>query len=138
MKKSTLLLIIIITFLYSCQKNELNDNLIFSGKIENPNSDTLKIIDKNQSIIKSIILNKNNTFRDTLNLSKGFYSLKNGEESTQIYLKPKYDLSLTLNTKEFDESIKYEGNVGFPKNRTVINSNLLTLNSNCHNEKQQI
>jgi len=28
--------------------------------------------------------------------------------------------------------------VGFPKNRTVINSNLLTLNSNCHNEKQQI
>lgn len=109
MKKSTLLLIIIITFLYSCQKNELNDNLIFSGKIENPNSDTLKIIDKNQSIIKSIILNKNNTFRDTLNLSEGFYSLKNGEESTQIYLKPKYDLSLTLNTKEFDESIKYEG-----------------------------
>jgi hypothetical protein len=28
--------------------------------------------------------------------------------------------------------------VGFPKNRTVINSDLLTLNSNCHNEKQQI
>ena len=28
--------------------------------------------------------------------------------------------------------------VGFPKNRTVINSNLLTLNSNSHNEKQQI
>ncbi len=28
--------------------------------------------------------------------------------------------------------------VGFPKNRTVNNSNLLTLNSNCHNEKQQI
>ncbi|WP_346883817.1 GNAT family protein, partial [uncultured Algibacter sp.] len=25
--------------------------------------------------------------------------------------------------------------VGFPKNRTVFNSNLLTLNSNCHNEK---
>ncbi|MBZ9651393.1 alpha/beta hydrolase-fold protein [Psychroflexus montanilacus] len=28
--------------------------------------------------------------------------------------------------------------VGFPKNRTVNNSNLLTLNSNCHHEKQQI
>ena len=32
----------------------------------------------------------------------------------------------------------YSRNVGFPKNRTVNNSNLLTLNSNCHNEKQQI
>ena len=29
-------------------------------------------------------------------------------------------------------------NVGFPKNRTVHNSNLLILNSNCHNEKQQV
>ena len=28
--------------------------------------------------------------------------------------------------------------VGFPKNRTVNNSNLLTLNSNCHDEKQQV
>ncbi|PIB27166.1 Shedu anti-phage system protein SduA domain-containing protein [Maribacter sp. 4G9] len=28
--------------------------------------------------------------------------------------------------------------VGFPKNRTVHNSNLLTLNSNCHDEKQQV
>lgn len=28
--------------------------------------------------------------------------------------------------------------VGFPKNRTVINSNLLTLNSNCHNENKQV
>ncbi|MEA1787216.1 tetratricopeptide repeat protein [Arenibacter sp. GZD96] len=28
--------------------------------------------------------------------------------------------------------------VAFPKNRTVYNSNLLTLNSNCHNENQQV
>lgn len=34
--------------------------------------------------------------------------------------------------KEFYET------VGFPKNRTVHNSNLLTLNSNCHDEKQQV
>ena len=67
MKKSTLFLIIIIAFIYSCKKNELNNNLIFSGKIENPNSDTLNILNKNQDIIKSIILNKNNTFSDTLN-----------------------------------------------------------------------
>ncbi len=109
MKKSTLLLIVIITFIYSCKKNEFNNNLIFSGKIENPYSDTLSILNKNQDIIKFIILNKNNTFKDTLNLPEGFYRLRNGRESTQIYLKPGYNLSLTLNTKEFDESIKYEG-----------------------------
>mgnify|MGYP007027636394 CR=1 FL=1 len=36
------------------------------------------------------------------------------------------------------DCVAFPKNVGFPKNRTVNNSNLLTLNSNCHNEKQQI
>ncbi|KAA1246608.1 TlpA disulfide reductase family protein [Aquimarina sp. RZ0] len=109
MKKSATLLVIIIAVVYSCKKSELSNNLIFSGKIENPSSDTLNILNKNREIVKSIILNKDGTFRDTLNVPEGFYSLKEGKEWTQIYLKPKYDLSLTLNVKEFDESIKYEG-----------------------------
>lgn len=124
MKKSTLFLITIIALIYSCKKNELNNSLIFSGKIENPNSDTLKIINKNEDVIKSIILTKNNSFRDTLNLPEGFYSLKNGRERTQIYLKPKYDLSVTLNTKEFDKSIKYEGK-GANENNYLVKKALL-------------
>lgn len=46
-------------------------------------------------------------------------------------------LSMLFETK-FNLLLKNNSTVGFPKNRTVNNSNLLTLNSNCHNEKQQI
>ena len=41
----------------------------------------------------------------------------------------------TANTGEIDYS---QIIVGFPKNRTVFNSNLVTLNLNCHHENKQI
>ena len=58
------------------------------------------------------------------NFSKGLLLLRSIIEKTELV-----------------ETIKWNSpiyTVGFPKNRTVNNSNLLTLNSNCHNEKQQI
>ena len=109
MKKTTLILIALTVFMFSFQKSELNHIVIFSGKIENPNSDSLQVLNVNQEIIKTIILNKDNTFRDTLYVSEGYYRIYDGSESTQVYLKPKFDFSLTLNTEEFDETIKYKG-----------------------------
>jgi hypothetical protein len=50
-----------------------------------------------------------------------------------------------LLSKEYKSVIHYDSNIGcikplpvaFPKNRTVLNSNLLILNFNCHNEEKQ-
>ncbi len=112
MKKLTLLFITTILLFYSCNNNSsnsTNESLVFSGKIEIPNSNKLNILDINQDVVKSIILDEDGTFSDTLNLKEGFYSLFDGKESTTIYLKPKFNLNLTLNTKKFDESIKYSG-----------------------------
>jgi thiol-disulfide isomerase/thioredoxin len=109
MKKSALLLIIVIVTFFSCKKENSNDYVIISGEIENPNSDSLSILNKNKNLIKVLLLKKDNTFRDTLNLPEGFYSLSDGKENTKIYLKPKFDLNISVNTKEFDESIFYEG-----------------------------
>jgi len=67
MKKTTLLLILAITsIIFSCKKDKLTRELIFSGKIENPNSDSLNILNSNQEIIETIHLKKDSTFRDTL------------------------------------------------------------------------
>ena len=58
-------------------------------------------------------------------------------------LSPSADLITLLRDIDNDgkpdvrETFLHDG-VGFPKNRTVHYSNLLTLNSNCHDEKQQI
>ena len=48
------------------------------------------------------------------------------------------ELKKELNQMDKTEIIKLISDVGFPKNRTVVNSNLLILNSHFHNEKQQI
>ena len=108
MKKTILLITIIIIFI-SCKNEKLKDYVILSGKIENPNSDSILIFNRNQDLVKIIKLQKDNTFKDTLDVTEGYYSLSDGKESTQIYLKPKFDLNLSINTKEFDESIVYNG-----------------------------
>ena len=111
MKYITLILTILITSLFTSCKNENKKKpVIVSGKIENSNSDTLKVLNRNQDLLKIIHLKKDGTFRDTLYISEDFYNLSDGKEQTQIYLKPKFDLNLHLNAKEFDESIRYTGN----------------------------
>lgn len=124
MKKTILLIIVITLIFFSCKKETSKDYVILSGKIENPNSDSLSILNKNQDLVKVIHLKKDNTFRDTLNVLEGFYSLSDGNENTQIYLKPKFDLNLYINTKEFDESIVYKG-IGSNENNYLAKKYLL-------------
>jgi thiol-disulfide isomerase/thioredoxin len=109
MKKSTSLLVLLLAFNSFAQKEAKSNYLLFSGKIENPFSDSVLILDKNQDVMKVILLKKDHSFRDTLRVEEGFYSLLNGQERTKMYLKPTFDLYVTLNTNEFDETIKYKG-----------------------------
>jgi thiol-disulfide isomerase/thioredoxin len=81
--------------------------VVFSGKIVNPNSDKISI--RNIGYKKEIKVSKDGEFRDTLNVKSGEYTLTDFNESTTIYLEPGYNIHLSLNTAEFDESIKYEG-----------------------------
>ncbi len=119
------LLIILMTLIFFSFKNEKSKEfIILSGKIENPNSDTLSVLNRHQELIKVIRLRKDGTFRDTLNLPEGYYTLIDGKESTQIYLKPKFDLNLFINTKEFDESIIYKG-IGSNENNYLAKKYLL-------------
>ncbi len=109
MKYAALLSILVLGMFYSFQTNEPNNSLILSGKIENPNSDSLMLIDQHYNLIETIALNENNAFRVELNLPEGFYMINDGTERTTMYLKPNFDLHLTLNTEEFDETIVYTG-----------------------------
>lgn len=125
MKKSTSLLILLLAFSSFAQNEVKNNFLIFSGKIENPFSDSVIILDKNQDVMKIILLKKkDHSFRDTLRLEEGFYSLVNGQERTKMFLKPTFDLHLTLNTDEFDETIKYTGK-GAQANNYLAKNTLL-------------
>ena len=80
----------------------------FSGKITNHNGDEVKIFSGNK-YLKVIPLKEDGYFSDTLHIKEGMYTFRDKNEVTPIYLAPGYDLNITLDTKEFDESIVYKG-----------------------------
>ncbi|MCB0458850.1 MAG: TlpA family protein disulfide reductase [Flavobacteriaceae bacterium] len=93
--------------LVSCEKAP-KDYVTLKGKITNPNSDSLVI--KGKDDYKKVIkLNADGTFEDTLKLSPNYYSMFDGKEYASLYLKNGFDINLTLDAGQFDETIKFEG-----------------------------
>jgi len=105
MKKIFLLLFALATV--ACQK-EAKDYVTFSGKIMNQNSDSIVI--RTRGFSKTMKVQNDGTFSDTLKVKTGIYSFYDGGESTNIFLKNGYDIKMTLDTKMFDETAKYIGN----------------------------
>ncbi len=116
MKK--LILILFAITLLSCTKQEVKpvDYAVFSGKIENLTEGKISLWNSNK-IFDDIIVNKDSTFLDTINnVKSGFYTFKYGKEQSKIYLKPGYNINLSLDAKQFDESIKYSGEGSYDNN----------------------
>ncbi len=80
----------------------------FSGNIINHNGEEVKIYGGNK-YLKVMKLNEDGSFSDTLHVKKGLYTFRDKKEITPIYLAPGYDLIISLDTKEFDETIIYSG-----------------------------
>ena len=94
--------------LFACKEEPKIDYALFSGQIENPADKTVTIYDGREKV-KEMTLNDDGTFADTLKIEPGYYTLRHGRESSAIYLVPGDNISMTLNTKEFDESVTYSG-----------------------------
>ena len=107
MKKIIYVLVAVIAIV-SCKEEAPKDYVSLSGKITNMNSDSLMVLARGFS--KKIKVNEDGSFSDTLKVKNGGFSLFDGSESTSVYLKNGFDLNLTLDTKEFDETISYVGN----------------------------
>jgi thiol-disulfide isomerase/thioredoxin len=83
------------------------DQIKFTAKIANRNSDTLVI--KGKDFKQVIPINKMEIFVASFDAPKGFYVFSDGIESSRLYLKPNSEITLTMNAKEFDETIVYKG-----------------------------
>lgn len=112
MKKIIVLIIIILS---SCNKN--NNYVSFKGKVINPNSDSLLIY--NNDYKKTIKLNEDNSFSDTLNIKAGKYIIYDGKYAVWSYLKNGYDIEMNVKPNildsdgnkisNFRESINFKG-----------------------------
>ncbi|NND52071.1 MAG: TlpA family protein disulfide reductase [Flavobacteriaceae bacterium] len=107
MKKLMVLLLVAVVFV-ACKNEPEIDYALISGQIENPVDGTVNIY-KGKEKISEINLDENNAFADTLRVDRGYYTFVHGRENASVYLAPGYELGLTLDTKEFDESISFTG-----------------------------
>ncbi|MEX6627022.1 TlpA family protein disulfide reductase [Tenacibaculum salmonis] len=107
MKKIIYLMAIAITMI-SCKKQQ-NDFVTFSGKITNKNSKSITLSNPQLNFNRVIEVDENGAFNDTINLKDGFYRLSDGKEATALYLKNGATITMTLDTKEFNESITFTG-----------------------------
>ncbi|CAM1356757.1 MULTISPECIES: TlpA family protein disulfide reductase [Tenacibaculum] len=91
----------------SC-KQEAKDYVTFSGKITNKNSDSIVVA--NRAGFKRVIkVDENGAFKDTMKVVNGVYSVFDGKEFATTFLRNGDDIKLTLDAKQFDETISYTG-----------------------------
>jgi len=105
----------------SC-KNEPKDYVSISGKITDKNSDSVVI--RSRTYSKTIPVNEDGSFSDTLKVETGEYSFYDGGESTTVFLKNGFDIAMTLDTKMFDETVKFTGN-GAEHSNFLVEKSLL-------------
>ena len=106
--KQFIYLLVACLFVFAC-KQQSKDYVIFSGKITDKNSDSLVIVSAKTGTKKIIKVDENGAFSDTLKVVAGFHFISDGKEQTTAFFKNGSDLKMTLDTKEFDETVTYSG-----------------------------
>lgn len=104
--KKILLVLSALSF-FACQDDAPKNYVTLSGTITNKNSDSLVV--RNREYSKTIAVKDDGTFSDTLKVETGVYSIFDGTENTNLFLKNGFDLNITIDTEMFDETVTYEG-----------------------------
>ncbi|MCK0124001.1 AhpC/TSA family protein [Gelidibacter sp. F2691] len=84
------------------------DYVTLSGKISNKTNDSILL--RNRTIMKTIVLNSDGTFSDTLKIDQpevfGFF---NGASALPIFLKNGFDITVNADGSNFEESLEFSG-----------------------------
>ncbi|MBT8234313.1 MAG: TlpA family protein disulfide reductase [Saprospiraceae bacterium] len=108
----------------ACKPGEVEvKDISFSGKIENPKGDTLFL--RNDDIMEKYAVAEDGTFGGTFQGIADYYIFSYNRESAYAYLKPGDETTVSLDTKEFDESLKFEGS-GAAENNYLVTKYLIS------------
>lgn len=117
--KNIFIVLITILFLSSCKEEAPKNYVTLSGKITNKNSSEILIRNFENQLIKTIVVAENGSFKDTLTITKGKYSLSDGHEYAYIYLRPGDDISINLDAEKFDETLVFDGKGSLESNYMI-------------------
>lgn len=110
--------------IFAC-KEEPKNYVTLSGKITNPHESKILKVYQGKTYEKEITINEDGTFRDTLNIAEGDYSIKHGDEYGSIYLENGFESSFETDYNDFDKTLIYKGD-GSDINNYLIQSYLLS------------
>lgn len=103
-------LVLILAFTACENEAKFKNYATFSGNVENITSDMDSVlVFIPNGYRKTIVLNADGTFEDTLNITDGKYRFKIGDEYGNIYLKNNESLHLETDYKDFDQALKFSG-----------------------------
>ena len=94
--KDLFILLLTGSILISCTNDKNKNYITLSGKITNQNSNELSIRNAENILVKNIAVADDGVFSDTLHITKGKYSLSDGNEYALLFLQPGNDLKLSL------------------------------------------
>ena len=124
MRISILISSIAFLFLLSCQTNstkEITSEVTIKGTITNPIGDVAFFKTKDTSFEASV--DSLGVFSITFSIDSAMYlDFKNGPERTAMYVHPGDKISMTIDTKMYDETISYKGS---PKSSYLAKKYLL-------------
>jgi thiol-disulfide isomerase/thioredoxin len=109
MKKITLALFTMLA-IASCTKEHSKEYISLSGKLEN-NKDSIITISGRTGVLKTITINKDGSFKDSLKVPKqDIYTFQTSKEKrAPLYLKNGFDLTIKGDAEEFMTSFTYSG-----------------------------
>ena len=109
MKKISLALFTLFV-ITSCSNEHSKEYISVSGKLEN-NKDSLITITGRTGVVKTISINNDGSFKDTLKVEKGaIYSFQTSRKKRiLIYLKNGFNINITGNSEKFMTSFEYSG-----------------------------
>ncbi|PCI11959.1 MAG: redoxin [Flavobacteriaceae bacterium] len=102
--KKLLVLLLITSTLIGCKESK--EYLSLSGKITNADTKEIEILSKD--FIKTIAVNEDGTFKDTLKVKSGIFTLTDGRNKAVLFLANGYDLEIDLDAQDFS-SISFNG-----------------------------
>ena len=93
----------------ACQSSETVESktINISGLITNATGDSLAIFKDDQ--IEKFAIAEDGSFSGSFEGDNAYYTLSYNRENTSVYLSPGDEVNITLDTKQFDESLTYTG-----------------------------
>ena len=101
--------IVVALFIVSCESETKQQNFVsLKGKVHSSSIDSFKVVSRGYD--KTIYVDENGTFDDTLNVNPGFHALLNGKnDGYNVFLRNGYNLEVTFKGEKFADGLSFTG-----------------------------